>query len=202
MRFHQLFSYLLACIIFSFGFMISPATAFNLTDSFSIAQAESTASTSLFAPVLDRLTQTGIPLRLPSQILTSSSLYAVIWSASANGYEVVLTSEPMCRSNYCRNGLISAKKLTADTPSIEQEFAFLNDSKFRPQARSPEPLGKVQLAEGKQGFFVPWVLGANYSDAKVIWEENGYRYLVSWKKGDRNTLIKLANSAIQSTHKQ
>jgi hypothetical protein len=201
MRFHQLLIYLLACIIFSFGFMISPATAFSLTNSSSIAQAESAASTSLFAPVLDRLTQTGIPLRLPRQ-LPASPLYAVVWSASTNGYEVALTSEPTCRSNYCRNGLISAQKLTADTPSIEQEFAFLNDPKFRPQARSTEPLGKVQLAEGKPGYFVPWVLGANYSDAKVIWEENGYRYLVSWKKGDRSTLIKLANSAIQSANKQ
>ncbi|MGG6265447.1 hypothetical protein ACQ4M3_05515 [Leptolyngbya sp. AN03gr2] len=183
---------------------MNPAQAveFNSFDLFSIAQAKNTTPASLFAPILDRLNQTGIPLRLPRQILASSSLYAVLWSASSNGYEVALTSEPRCRSNYCRNGLVSAKKLTADMPSIEQEFAFLNDPKFRPQARSPEPLSEVQLANGKQGFFIPWVLGANYSDAKVIWEENGYRYLVSWKKGDRNTLIQLANSAIQAANKR
>lgn len=200
MQLHQLFSYLLACIIFSFGFIMNPVQAveFNSSDLFSIAQAENTASP--FAPILDRLTQTGIPLRLPDQIPASS--YVVLWSASSRGYEIALASEPTCRSNYCRNGLISAKKLTSDTSSIEQEFAFLKDPKFRPQARSPELFGTVQLVNGKQGYFIPWVLGANYSDAKVIWEENGYRYLVSWRKGDRNTLIKLANSAIQAANKR
>lgn len=201
MRQQQLFGYLLACIMFSFGFIINPvqALAFNQFSSSSIAQAENTPS-SRFAPILDRLTQTGIPLRLPDQIPASS--YVVLWSASSRGYEIALVSEPTCRSNYCRNGLISAKKLTSDTSSIEQEFAFLKDPKFRPQARSPELFGTVQLVNGKQGYFIPWVLGANYSDAKVIWEENGYRYLVSWRKGDRNTLIKLANSAIQAANKR
>ncbi|GAP99622.1 hypothetical protein [Leptolyngbya sp. NIES-2104] len=162
-----------------------------------IAQLQST--TSIFESILEPLRRTKIPLRLPTQISLKLPIHAVLWNASSQSYQIALTTRPDCRSNYCRNGLISAEKLLSNTPSIKSEYAFLNDPAFRPIERSPDPFGSISLASGIQGFFVPWVLGANYSDAKVIWEQSGYRYTVSLKKGDRQTLIDMANSAINSS---
>lgn len=162
-----------------------------------VAQLQSTSS--IFESVLNALRQTGVPLHLPSQIPLKSPIYAVLWNASKQGYQVAFTTSSDCRANYCRNGFISAEKLLPNTPAVKSEYAFLSNPAFRPIARSPDAFGEVQLTKGIQGFFVPWVLGANYSDAKVIWEQSGYRYMVSLKKGDRQTLIDIANSAINSS---
>ncbi|BAS60087.1 hypothetical protein NIES2135_67300 (plasmid) [Leptolyngbya boryana NIES-2135] len=162
-----------------------------------IAQLQSTSS--IFESILNALRQTGVPLRLPPRIPLKSPIYTVLWNASKQGYQVAFTTSPDCRANYCRNGFISAEKLLPNTPAVKSEYAFLNDPAFRPIARSPDAFGAVQLEKGIQGFFVPWVLGANYSDAKVIWEQSGYRYTVSLKKGDRQALIEMANSAINSS---
>lgn len=59
-------------------------------------------------------------------------------------------------------------------------------------------MGRVTLANGIKGYFIPYVCGANCDDSKVIWEQNGYRYLVGLKRGDKKTVIEMANSAIKN----
>lgn len=178
---------------------IAAASSFVILSQLPVEVAQLQSNSPIFESVLDPLRRTGVPLRLPSQIPLKSPIHAVLWSASKQGYQVALATSSNCRSNYCRNGLISAEKLLPNTPSVKSEYAFLNDPAFRPIERSPDPFQVLSLASGIQGFFVPWVLSASYSDAKVIWEQSSYRYMVSLKKGDRQTLIDMANSAINSS---
>ncbi|MFN6068408.1 MAG: hypothetical protein ACK45T_14795, partial [Pseudanabaena sp.] len=65
--------------------------------------------------------------------------------------------------------------------------------------RSDEEDESVSLADGIQGYFVPWVCGASCNDAQVYWDKNGFRYAVGIKVGNKNNLIQMANSAISSS---
>ena len=59
-------------------------------------------------------------------------------------------------------------------------------------------MSRVGLSRGIQGWFIPWLCGANCNDAKVVWEEHIYRYSMGIKLGDRASLVKMANSAIEA----
>lgn len=144
--------------------------------------------------------KTRVPLKLPTQIPQEEyPLYITVNTATSDQYELTIGTDTDCSGgNYCRYGTISGQRVTASTPSVEEEYAFLNDPGYQPSVRSTEKMGKVALANGIQGYFIPYVCGANCDDSKVIWEQNGYRYLVGIKSGDKKTVVDMANSAVSA----
>lgn len=144
--------------------------------------------------------KTRIPLKLPTFIPQENyPLYITVNTVTPDQYELTIGTDKDCSGgNYCRYGTISGQRVTASTPSVEDEYAFLNDPSYQPSVRSKEKMGKVALDNGVEGYFIPYVCGANCDDSKVIWEQGGYRYLVGIKSGDKKTVVGIANSAISS----
>lgn len=113
------------------------------------------------------------------------------------GYQVTLGYTPDCSGgNACRLGTLSGG--IKPRQSLEDTYAFMRDPNFKGR-RSQEVMAPVNLSRGIQGWFIPWLCGANCNDAKVVWEENIYRYSMGIKLGDRASLVKMANSAIEAT---
>lgn len=155
----------------------------------------------IFRPVLSQLTtKTRVPLLLPAYVPQEDyPLYATVNTAQPEQYELTIGATEDCSGgNYCRYGTVSGQRITSSTPSVEEEYAFLNDPQYQPSERSPEKMGRVTLANGIRGYFIPYTCGANCDDSKVIWEQNGYRYLVGLKKADKKVVVEMANSAIQN----
>lgn len=154
----------------------------------------------IFRSLLSQLTtKTRVPLLLPAYVPQEDyPLYVTVNTAQPGQYELTIGATEDCSGgNYCRYGTISGQRITSSTPSVAEEYAFLNDPQYQPTQRSPEKMGRVTLANGIKGYFIPYVCGANCDDSKVIWEQNGYRYLVGLKSGDKKTVIEMANSAIK-----
>lgn len=155
----------------------------------------------MFRPVINQLkAKTRVPLQLPAYIPQEDyPLYITVNMATPKQYELTIGTDKNCSGgNYCRYGTVSGQRITTSTPSVEEEYAFLNDPSYQPSVRSKEKMGKVTLANGIKGYFIPYVCGANCDDSKVIWEQRGYRYLVGIKSGDKKTVVEMANSAISS----
>lgn len=186
--------FLALCLI-----LVACSSATLVAPSQVLAQSDS-LSPNIFEPIVSSLPQ-GIPPRLPTYIPTGgvnrSSLVASLVIKSENAYQIAIGS-PSCQgANSCRYATVSGERTNSATPSIESQFTYMNSPRYKPTRRSPDPMGYVTLANGIRGYFVPWVLGANYSDAKVIWNENSYRYLVGVKGGSKEVLVQMASSAIQ-----
>jgi hypothetical protein len=170
----------------------------------------------LYQPILTDLQMTGIPLRLPIEVPATTTIrsqdpkataetlkmpvYVNLNEDTPNGYTITLGYSDTCDGgNSCRIGTLSAQRLTKGTPAIDEQYAFMKPgAKFKGK-RSQEPMAAVQLANGIKGQFVPWICGANCNDAKVVWDQAGYRYFVGIKVGDQSALVHMANSAITST---
>jgi len=153
---------------------------------------------------------TKVPLRLPTYVpmhgqvtpqpgTTPESLpvfASLTGTNSANKYEVTLGYTSDCTGgNACRLGTV-AGRVKPNEP-LERPYGFMNDPNYIGR-RSQEKMAPVALSKGLRGLFVPWICGANCNDAKVTWDENGYRYWVGIKVGDKASLVKMANSAIGS----
>jgi hypothetical protein len=169
----------------------------------------------LYQPILTDLQMTGIPLRLPIAVPAATTIRSQDPKATAetlkmpvylnlnedtpNGYLITLGYSDTCDGgNSCRFGTLSAQRLTKGTPAIDEQYAFMKPgAKFKGK-RSQEPMAPVQLANGIKGQFIPWLCGANCNDAKVVWDQDGYRYFVGIKVGDQAALVHMANSAISS----
>lgn len=161
-----------------------------------------TQSHQIFHSVLSELkTKTRMPLMLPAYVPQEDySLYVTVNTAEPEQYELTIGDSENCDGgNYCRYGTVSGQKITSSTPSIEQEYSFLNDPQYKPTERSPEKMGRVTLLNGIKGYFIPYVCAANCDDSKVVWEQNGYRYLVGLKRADKKAVVEMANSTIQDT---
>jgi hypothetical protein len=170
----------------------------------------------LYQPILTDLQMTGIPLRLPIEVPATTTLrsrdpkttaetfkmpvYVHLNEDTPNGYVITLGYSDTCDGgNSCRLGTLSAQRLTKGTPAIDEQYAFMKPgAKFKGK-RSQEVMAPVQLANGIKGQFIPWLCGANCNDAKVVWDQDGYRYFVGIKVGDKDALTLMANSAITST---
>lgn len=132
----------------------------------------------IFKPVLSQLeTQSQVPVVLPNYVPGGSEelpVYAKVESAATSGYSVILGYTPDCNGGTaCRLGTLTAAK------------------------PSEPPTGEtVTLAQGVTGYFTPATCGANCSDATLSWEQNGNRYTVGLKAGQKEALIEMANSAI------
>jgi hypothetical protein len=73
-------------------------------------------------------------------------------------------------------GVVSAEAVTRKTPRLTGR--------------------RVTLAKGITGYFVDFGCGANCSDATLTWRQKGVQYTLGLKAGKRESLIKMANSAI------
>jgi hypothetical protein len=135
----------------------------------------------IFKSILPKLKQkTQIKILLPKFIPESDGenpIYAIIEAASPKKYDILLGFSPDCSGGTaCRLGLLSAEAVTRKTPRLT---------------------GKpVSLAKGITGYFVDFSCGANCSDATLSWRQQGVQYTVGLKAGDRTSLVKMANSAI------
>ena len=115
-------------------------------------------------------------------------------------YEISLDATPDCGgTGACSFGLLNGEKLTPNTPSVPKAYAYeWEDPKYNPVGRSPEKHGPVTLIKGINGYFIPYVCGANCDTSKVFWEQNGYRYMVGIRYASKKTMIDMANSAIEN----
>lgn len=135
----------------------------------------------VFQPILAKLKQkTKIRILLPKYIPESDGenpLYAIIETATAKKYELLLGFSPDCSGGTaCRLGFVAGEAVTRKTPPLT---------------------GKpVSLAKRITGYFVESTCGANCSDATLTWRQKGVQYVVGLKAGDRASLVKIANSAI------
>ncbi|NJP12187.1 MAG: hypothetical protein HC866_24240 [Leptolyngbyaceae cyanobacterium RU_5_1] len=166
----------------------------------------STTAKTIFQAILPKLYQrTKIPVRLPTYIPENGSPQmpsANLTSVSANNYAIILGTDPECvGEHFCRVGTITASKLSASAISLEKDYRqaarFINNSLITEERRSPDVMGPVTLARNLKGYFIPWILADDYTDAKITWDEAGVRYSVAIRRGDKESLIKMANSAIK-----
>ncbi len=200
------FLWVVCLVLLVSSFMIGKtyANPFFTSNPIDLAQAGSERQIDpVFRPIVAELeTKTRVPLLLPSLVPQPGfPLYATVNSATVDAYELTIGDRENCSGgNYCRFGSISGQKVTPSTPAIEKEYSFMNDPGYRPSKRSEEPMGWVVLTNGIRGYFVPYVCGANCDDSKVVWEQNGYRYLVGLKVGDKKTVVAMATSAIASSN--
>jgi hypothetical protein len=151
-------------------------------------------------------TVTQVPLLLPARLPKGKNeppLYATVTVRNTTQYEIILGWAEDCHGgNACRWGTLSGERLTPNTPSLTKQFADYRDPTYEPWDKLPEDVkqqfGPVSLSRGREGFFVPGICGANCGDSMLFWEQNGFRYMVGVKAGERKALIELANSVIEN----
>ncbi|MGJ5630715.1 hypothetical protein [Nostoc sp. CALU 1950] len=146
-----------------------------------IAQQSKTQLHPVFKSILPKLKQkTQIKILLPKFIPESDGenpIYAIIEAATPKKYDILLGFSPDCTGGTaCRLGVLSAETVTRKTPRLNGK--------------------RVSLAKGITGYFVDFTCGANCSDATLTWRQQGVQYVVGLKAGDRTSLVKMANSAI------
>ncbi|MBD1853414.1 hypothetical protein H6F87_26230 [Cyanobacteria bacterium FACHB-502] len=160
-------------------------------------------ATTIFQPVLSQLGRAQVPLRLPTYIPSrgqrqSSELlpvYATVDSVESGSYAVVLGYSKDCNgSNACRLGTVTGEV----QPTKSAQDSYTESDYLYPDRRSEESITQVTLANGRTGTFLPWRCATNCTDAQVVWDENSYRYSVGIKLGDRASLVRMANSAIDN----
>jgi hypothetical protein len=135
----------------------------------------------VFKTILPKLKQKSqIKILLPKYIPESDGtnpIYAILETATAKKYDILLGFTPDCTGGTaCRLGVVSAEAITRKTPRLTGK--------------------RVTLAKGITGYFVDFRCGANCSDATLTWRQKGVQYTLGLKAGNRESLIKMANSAI------
>ncbi|WP_026099970.1 hypothetical protein [Fortiea contorta] len=138
-------------------------------------------ATTVFKPILPQLKQKAqIPIVLPKIIPIpqgENPLYAILENVAPKKYQILLGFSSDCNGGTaCRFGVITAEAVTNKTPRLTGKT--------------------VSLAKGITGYFVDSTCGANCSDATLTWRQKGVQYVMGIKAGDRASLIKMANSAI------
>ncbi|HIK06105.1 MAG TPA: hypothetical protein IGS40_15540 [Trichormus sp. M33_DOE_039] len=137
----------------------------------------------VFKSILPKLKQKSqIKILLPKYIPEedgTNPIYAIIETATTKKYEILLGFTPNCTGGTaCRLGVVTAEAVTHKTPRLT---------------------GKpVTLAKGITGYFRDFRCGANCSDATLTWRQKGVQYTLGLKAGKRESLIKMANSAIST----
>lgn len=171
-----------------------------------------------FQPILPRLNQTKVPLRLPTYISLESAretatsrdpsnpednIYTHLLDVSSDSYVIILGAREGCEGgNACRLGSISGTKKVKNTPSDENLLKLIKKKyNSSPQRRSKEQPEVVTLVNGIKGYFDPWTCAGICGDADLIWDENGYRYTLGIKVGVKRSLVKMVNSAITNKAK-
>ena len=145
------------------------------------AQTTNSQPNAVFKPIISKLKKKSrIRILLPKFVPESDGenpIYAIVEKATEKKYEILLGFSPDCTGGTaCRLGIVTAEAVTQKTPRLT---------------------GKpVSLAKKIKGYFVDSTCGANCSDATLTWRQQGVQYTVGLKAGDRASLVKMANSAI------
>ena len=191
-------------IVLSWALAIAPA----------FAQSVPIASSPIdYQRVATRLQQSGVPLHLPTKMVYRTTLvgpntFFAVGGVSTNpytqqqGYNVQVTNSQRCLSGAlsCTIAYASAEPLTSEYEDIETSYAWFREpgALNRYVRVSLDPIGWVKVSSGQSLYFVPWVLGASMGFAQVVWDENGYRYTLALKGGDRAWLLQMAETAFSS----
>ncbi|MEM6835493.1 MAG: hypothetical protein AAF609_01440 [Cyanobacteria bacterium P01_C01_bin.120] len=153
--------------------------------------------------------QANLPVLLPTEF---PELGPEFWLSEYIGnegsqYTLSVDVESGCEgAGACSRGSMGGEIVTADTEPVEEIYSFLNEPLDDPnRPRSDDPMGDVELINGLEGFFVPWIATAQCSEAQVYWEQPSassdetYRYYVGIECGDRAEVVELANNVIANT---
>ena len=161
-----------------------PAISKQTQESLNRTQAHDLKPNHIFEEMIPFLMKkTSVPLRLPEYVPDSDDketpLYSILEVAEPERYSIQLAWIKDCTGgNACHVGYIGGSK----TP-------------FPPEPKREVP---VTLSGGIKGSFTDSDCGAHCDDASLDWAEGDYYYGISLKAGDKKTLIRMANSAIQS----
>lgn len=139
----------------------------------------------IFNPILGDLDEVNISLRLPSYfaaetfVYPEKPLFGIIESISSDSYEIQIAAIEDCRWNtFCWVGTVSANTATdLDLTSFET----------------------AQLTNGIQGHFIASECTSSCSMSKIIWTENENTYLIEQRGASKQTMVLIANSAIESS---
>jgi hypothetical protein len=153
--------------------------------------------------------QANLPVLLPTEFPELGTEFWLSEYVAPDGNQYILSVdvEAGCEgAGACSRGSIGGEIVTADTQPVSELYAFLNEPLDAPdRPRSDDPMGDVELMNGIEGFFVPWIATAQCSEAQVYWEQPSasgdelYRYYVGIECGDRAEVIELANNVIANT---
>ena len=179
----------IACIVLAIGLVGEPNSwghSPNVVQEIKNAKGVPSGEQDIFESLRPSLTQkTVVPLRFPNLVPFAdrkSPIYAILKSAEPSGYDIELGWTRDCDGgNACHYG-------TARGSSRE---LMENDG----------PRVPVKLGRNLEGYFIDSTCNAHCDDAAVGWAEGVYHYSISLKGGKKDTLIKMANSAIQSPRK-
>jgi len=155
------------------------------TEKASAHQDTVNTSSNIFNPILSDLDEVNIPLRLPTYFASETFLYpdkplfGIIESVNPDSYEIQIAATEDCRWNtFCWVGTVSANTSTElDLTSSE----------------------KVQLTNGLQAHFIASTCTSSCSMSKIIWTENENLYLIEQRGALKETMILIANSAIENS---
>lgn len=154
---------------------------------------------------VDLLQVSEVPVVLPPVIpqgLDDRQLHAYLELPLTNldHYKIGLTWFP--KEFYQANvAYFEGEKLTSKSPSLlakyQEEVSSLQSPHFTSQRRES---GRVDLARGVTGYYLPAACGANCLGAysSIIWDQQGYRYRIAIKMGQKAQVVEIVNTAIEN----
>ena len=181
--------------------------SFSEDGSSAIAEAESLAVIE-FLPQLEGphdlvQRQVQIPVLLPTEIPGINNFWVTPRLEARTNYRFTIDLDRDCEgAGACTSGSFGGELITEEsTTALEQRYADLDE--LPPDwPRSQEPKGPVELDQGIQGQFIPWIATAQCTEARVYWQENSYRYFVGLECGSQADLTEFANSVINNTERK
>jgi hypothetical protein len=152
---------------------------------------------------LSALTQ--VPLMLPPEVsaVSQTGFHAYFDGPDINAdkYLIGLTYD-LAYAYELKWGSFSGKTLTADASSLREQFekeitAFDGLPHYQAQLKEA---GAVTLVNGIEGYYYPGVCGANChgSIGSITWDQDGYRYRISARIGQKKEMLRMVNTAIEN----
>lgn len=142
-----------------------------------------------------------VPMLLPTEIPIDKPFEVRFRKLLPNTYEAYLAPADGC-FGYCFLGSLEAESMGGRFYSpgdYDEAEALYNSWNGAPPDWSPEAPERVSLADGIAGYFVPYYCGGGIcNQAVVIWDDGGYRFEVGLRKGKRDAVVRMANSAIRN----
>lgn len=139
----------------------------------------------VFNSVLTELQNVSISLRMPSYLAAEelndpSGLYAIVGESEEYKYSIQVATDPHCDWNTaCLDGAIYGEQVSVTA--------------------QPENSQIVSLVNNIQGYFIESECNVSCSMAEIIWFENEVKYTIRQKAAPKQTMILIANSAIESS---
>lgn len=144
-----------------------------------------------------------IPVLLPTEIPDLENFWVTPGLLNdPSKYEFYIDRTRDCEgSGYCTTGSFGGELITEDTETLDERYADLDE--LPPDwPRSEEPKGALELAQGIEGQFIPWIGTAQCTESRVYWQENSSRYYVGIECGSQARVVEFANSVINNTARQ